>query len=80
MPMLCKKSVCFRLRGSIHAPPPTLFCGCQIHRNRFRTMVGMIFKPKNKSPRHSLSFRNKLTLLPFKTYAEQAIYVKMCQI
>ena len=31
-------------------------------------MVGMIFKPKNNSARHSLSFRNKPTLLPLKTY------------
>ena len=31
-------------------------------------MVGMIFKPQNKSFRHFLSFRNKLTLLPLKTY------------
>ena len=31
-------------------------------------MFGMIFKPQNKSLRHFLSFRNKLTLLPLKTY------------
>ena len=31
-------------------------------------MAGMKFKAKNKSSRRSLSFRNKLTLLPFKTY------------
>ena len=36
--------------------------------NSFRTMFGMIFKPQNKSLRHFLSFRNKLTLLPLKTY------------
>ena len=34
-------------------------------------MVGMIFKPQNKSFRHFLSFRNKLTLLPLKTYVLQ---------
>ena len=32
-------------------------------------MVGMIFEPIYKSARHSLSFRNKLTLLPLKTYS-----------
>ena len=31
-------------------------------------MVGMIFEPQNKCFRHFLSFRNKLTLLPLKTY------------
>ena len=31
-------------------------------------MVGMIFKPQNKSFRPFLTFRNKLTLLPLKTY------------
>ena len=43
-------------------------------------MVGVIFKPKSKSPRHSLSFWNKLTLLLLKTYVEQAKYAKICQI
>ena len=32
-------------------------------------MDGMIFELKNKSTRHSPSFRNKLTLLPLKTLA-----------
>ena len=31
-------------------------------------MVGMMFKPQNKSLCHFLSFRNKLTPLPLKTY------------
>ena len=34
-------------------------------------MFGMIFKPQNKSLRHFLSFRNKLTLLPLKTYVQK---------
>ena len=37
-------------------------------------MVGMIFKPQNKSFRHFLSFRNKLTLLPLKTYVVSLDY------
>ena len=35
-------------------------------------MVDMIFKPQNKSLRHFLIFRNKLTLLPLKTYVHRA--------
>ena len=31
-------------------------------------MVGIIIKPQNRSLRRFLSFRNKLTLLPLKTY------------
>ena len=65
--IFCTKSVCFRLGGSLQGPP-TLFWRCLTHQNRFCSMVGMIFKPQNKSFRPFLTFRNKLTLLPLKTY------------
>ena len=39
-------------------------------------MVGMIFKPQNKSFRPFLTFRNKLTLLPLKTYVRAPLKVQ----
>ena len=67
LPVFGKKSVCFRLGGSFQGPR-TLFCRCPTHQNSFRTMFGMIFQLQNKSLHHFLSFRNKLTLFPLKTY------------
>ena len=74
-PIFCKKSVCFRLGGSLQGPR-TLFCRCLTHQNRFCSMVGMIFQPQNKSLRHFLSFQNKLTLLPLKTYVMPPLAAK----
>ena len=62
-----RKSPKRRLAGSFHAPP-ILSCRWQIHQIWFRSMVGRIVKPKNKSPRHSVSFQNKVTLSSLKTY------------
>ena len=67
LPMLCKKSAWFRLGGSVHGPS-TLFCRCRIHQNRSHSIVGMRSKLKSNSPRHSVNFSNKPTLLPLKAY------------
>ena len=71
LPILCKTSVHFRLGGSVHAPP-ILFGRCRMHQSMFHSMIGMIVKAQNKSTRHFLTFRIKLTLLPSKTYVTTA--------
>ena len=68
----CKTSVCFRL-GTSFQGPPTVFCRCPTNQKSFRTMFGMKFQLQNKALHHFLSFWNKLTLLPLKTYVRAAL-------
>ena len=61
--------------GAPFKTPRALFCRYRTHQNRFCRMVGMIFDPQNRSPRHFLSFRNKLKPLPQKPYVNEATQV-----